>query len=59
MRKKLLKHRKRILQIIEVGSDLDLTSRVYDYVNASAIIINLILSILYTFTEVRERFAGE
>ena len=54
--KKWLKKRKRILQIIEVGSDLDMASRIYDFINAGAIIINLFVSILYTFEEVRERF---
>lgn len=56
MKKKWLKHRKRILEIIEVGSDLDMVSRIYDYINAGAIIINLLFSILYTFAEVRDRF---
>ena len=53
MNKKWQRHRKRVLQIIEVGSDLDLPSRFYDYVNAGAIIINLLASILYTFDEIR------
>lgn len=56
MKKKWLKHRKRILEIIEVGSDLDMVSRIYDYINAGAIIINLLFGILYTFAEVRDRF---
>lgn len=56
MKKKWLKQRKRIFQIIEVGSDLDMPSRVYDYINAGAIIINLLFSILYTFAEIRDRF---
>lgn len=56
MKKKWIKQRKRILEIIEVGSDLDLPSRIYDYINAGAIIINLFFSILYTFVEVRDRF---
>ena len=55
MKSKWLKRRKRILQIIEVGSDLDVASRIYDYINAGAIIINLVLSILYTFEDIRER----
>ena len=46
--------RKRILEIIEVGSDLDLPSRIYDFINAGAIIINLLASILYTFAEIRQ-----
>ena len=56
MSKTWKKRRKRILQIIEVGSDLDLPSRIYDYINACAIIINLFFSILYTFEEIREKF---
>ena len=46
--------RRRILEIIEVGSDLDIQSRVYDFINAGAIIVNLLVSILYTFADVRE-----
>ena len=56
MKKKWIKHRKKILKIIEVGSDLDMSSRIYDYINAGAIIINLLVSILYTFAEIRDRF---
>ena len=44
------------MEIIEVGSDLDLHSRIYDYINAGAIIVNLLFSILYTFQEVRETY---
>ena len=58
MTKKWLKQRKRIFEIIEVGSDLDLISRVYDYINAGAIVINLLFSILYTFDEVRGRLGN-
>lgn len=50
------KRRKRISDIIEVGSDYDWPSRVYDFTNAGAIIFNLTASILYTFAEMRERF---
>lgn len=53
MGKKWKRYRKRILEIIEVGSDLDLPSRIYDYFNAGAIVVNLLASILYTFEEVR------
>lgn len=53
MNKKWQRYRKRVMQVIEVGSDLDLPSRIYDYVNAGAIIINLLASILYTFDEIR------
>lgn len=56
MDKKWLRRRKRILEIIEVGSDFDYPSRTYDIVNASSIVLNLAVSILYTFSEVREMF---
>lgn len=56
MSKKWLKRRERLHEIIEVGSDFDYVSRAYDYVNASAIIINLVATILYTFSELRARY---
>lgn len=56
MDKKWRRCRKRALEIVEVGSDFDFPSRVYDYVNAGSIIVNLLASILYTFAEVREPF---
>lgn len=56
MGKKWLKRRKRLLEILEVGSDLDLVSRIYDYVNASSIILNLMVSIMCTFAEIRTQY---
>ena len=50
--------RRRILEIIEVGNDLDVQSRSYDFVNAGAIIVNLLASILYTFAEIRENYGN-
>ena len=47
--------RARVCAIIEVGSDQDAVSRLYDLVNALAIVVNLIASILYTFEELRAR----
>lgn len=47
--------RKRLFEIIEVGNDLDIKSRMYDYMNAFAIVLNLAVAILYTFPEVREQ----
>ena len=46
------KIRKRLFHIIEVGSDFDEHSRWYDYENAAAIIINLIVTIMLTFDEI-------
>lgn len=50
------KKRKRLFEIVEVGTDLDYVSRAYDIINALSIIINLLVSILYTFTEIREQY---
>ena len=50
------KRRKRIFQILEVGNDLDTASRVYDFFNAASIILNLIVSIMYTYASVREQY---
>ena len=53
MNRKWLKCRKRIFDIIEVGNDLDNISRGYDFLNAFAIVINLMASILYTYADIR------
>lgn len=55
MGKKWVKRRKRLFEILEVGHDLDFVSRAYDYVNAFSIILNLVVSIMYTFSELREQ----
>ena len=57
MNKKWLKRRQRIFQIIEVGYDLDYASRAYDYVNVIAILLNLTVSILQTYENIRELYA--
>ncbi len=57
MSKKWLKRRQRIFQIIEVGYDLDYASRAYDYVNVIAILLNLTVSILQTYDNIRELYA--
>ena len=56
MEKTWEQRRKRIFEIIEVGNDLDYISRGYDFANAFAIILNLAVSILYTFSELREQY---
>ena len=50
---KLDKIRRRLFHIIEVGSDFDEHSRWYDYENAGAIILNLAVTIMLTFEEIR------
>lgn len=56
MDKKWQKRRKRLFEILEVGNDLDYVSRGYDYVNACSIILNLVASIMYTYSGVREQY---
>ncbi len=53
MNKKWYRRRKRLLEIIKVGYDLDFTSRCYDFVNVLAIVLNLTASILYTFDSIQ------
>lgn len=48
--------RKRAFEIIEVGTDYDYPSRLYDFLNAFAIVINMTVSIMYTFGEMREQY---
>jgi len=45
--------RKRIFEIIEVGKEGDYTSRAYDFLNMLTIVVNLTISVLYTFEEIR------
>lgn len=35
---------------------MDLHSRIYDYINAGTIIVNLMFSIMYTFAPLREKY---
>lgn len=45
--------RKRVFEIIEVGAQGDHASRAYDFVNMLSIVVNLIVTILYTYEEIR------
>ena len=56
MDKKWLKRRKRVFEIIEVGTEYDYISRGYDFINAFAIIINLVVSIMLTFNRIEEQY---
>lgn len=57
MEKKWHKQRKRLFEVVEVGYSLDFVSRMYDLLNVLAIVLNLVASILYTFDEIRDRYA--
>ena len=48
-----LRRRRRLHEIIEVGASYDRTSRLYDLTNSLAIVVNLIVSVLYTFESIR------
>ena len=56
MSKKWQRRRRRLFEIIEVGSYFDHTSKAYDYVNISSIVINLVVSIMYTFEELKANY---
>lgn len=47
--KKWYRRRKRLFEILEVGNDLDHVSRAYDFFNAFTIVLNLVVSIMYTY----------
>jgi len=53
MDKKWQRRRKRLFEILEIGSDLDAASRIYDFVSAFAIVINIIASVMYTYDHLR------
>ncbi len=56
--KKRYKMRKRLFEIVEVGNDLDHVSRIYDFINAFSIVINLAVSIMYTYEHIREAYGS-
>lgn len=49
MSRKWYRRRKRLFEILEVGNDLDYVSRCYDFFNVFTIILNLAVSIMYTY----------
>lgn len=58
MEKKWHKQRKRLFEIVEVGYSLDFVSRFYDILNVSAIVLNVIVSILLTYSEIKAKYEG-
>ncbi len=56
MNKKWERRRKRLFEIIEVGSCFDKASKAYDYFSIISIVINLVVSVLYTFDEIKAEF---
>ena len=43
----------RVFEIIEIGAPDDLVSRCYDIFNMLSIVVNMLVSILYTFESIR------
>lgn len=58
MDKKWIRRRKRLFEILEVGNDLDYVSRAYDFINVFSIILNLAVSIMYTYLDIREQYGN-
>ncbi len=52
------RRRKRVSEVIEVGYDEDRISRLYDLLNSTSIVVNLVISILYTFEPFRAACGG-
>ncbi len=50
------KRRRRLYEIIDVGYDMDGISRVYDIVNVISIVANLTVSILSTFSSIKDKY---
>lgn len=48
--------RRRIFEIIEIGPPEDRISRTYDLTNLLSIVVNLLVSILYTFDDIRLKY---
>ena len=51
-----LDRRRRLHEIIEVGGSEDRISRLYDLLGSLAIVVNLAVSVLYTFAQVRDTY---
>lgn len=52
----LSEYRHRLFQIIEIGINEDFLGRAYDVINMLSIIVNLVVSTLYTFEELRASY---
>ena len=56
LKNKINKWRKRMFEIVEVATPEDKASRAYDLLNMITIVINLIVSLAYTFETVRLKY---
>ena len=53
---KRLARRKRVFEIIEVGAPGDYASRTYDFFNMLSIVVNLVVSTMYTFNRMEAAY---
>ena len=51
-----LKRRRRVSEIIEVGTADDFVSRAYDFTGTAIVIINLIVTVMYTFDRMEAQY---
>ena len=51
-----LKRRRRVSEIIEVGTADDFVSRAYDFTGTAIVIINLIVTVMYTFNRMEAEY---
>lgn len=58
MSRKWYRRRKRLLEILEVGNDLDHVSRAYDFFSTFVIVLNLTVSIMYTFDNLQTQYGS-
>lgn len=56
MDKKWERRKQRVFEIIEIGTHYDYASRAYDFFNALSILVNLAVSILYTFNDIEAKY---
>ena len=52
-KKRWFRRRKKLFKVLEVGNDLDYASRAYDFFSAFMIVLNLSVSIMYTYEHLR------
>ncbi len=51
-----LRRRRRIFEIIEVGTAEDISSRTYDIVSVIVMLVNIAVTVLYTFDEMEQNY---
>lgn len=57
-KKRWFRRRKRLFEILEVGNDLDYASRAYDFFSAFMIVLNLAVSIMYTYDNLKVEYGS-